>query len=381
MSERCTVAIVGAGVNGLGVAQQLAQNGLTDVIVLEKKYPMYGGSGRNGGGVRAQWASLSNLELARDSIPMWKSFASEIGLHTWFRQSGYLMLARDEETFQALKARSRFQRSHGIPTHMVGPQEANDLAPPVDMERYVGASYCPEDAVIFPWPVVNGLRETIEASDVEVRTRTPVTGLERDEGRVVGVDTPEGTIRPEFVVNAAGAWSSEIASMAGLEIPCTPVRHQIFVTEALKPMLDPMLVDMGSGLYVSQDGRGEFVAGLGDREPVHEVTTSSSFEFLARISRELVAMMPRLGPVNAMRQWSGCYDVSPDHVPNLGPHPACENFLQLNGFSGHGFMISPRVTEITAKLILGEPVRVDMDRYAVDRFEKGTADPEPMVIG
>ncbi len=381
MTERCHVLIIGAGVNGLGVANRLANAGVHDIVVLEKKYPMYGGSGRNGGGVRAQWASLSNLELARDSIPMWKRFASEIGLHTWFRQSGYLMLASDEDTLSEMKKRARFQRAHGIPTHVVGVQEAASLAPAVDMSPFIGGSYCPEDAIIFPWPVVNGLRERVEEHGIDVRSRTPVTGIETEGDRIVRVKTPKGMLAPEWVVNAAGAWSSEIARMANVSIPATPIRHQIFVTEALKPMLDPMVVDMRTGLYVNQDGRGELVSGLSDREPMKKVTTSSSFEFLARISRQLVDLIPTLGPVHAMRQWAGCYDTSPDHVPNLGPHPELSNFLQLNGFSGHGFMISPRVTEITAKLILGEPVRVDLSRYAVDRFEKGTQDPERMVIG
>jgi sarcosine oxidase subunit beta len=379
--ERAEVLVVGAGVNGLGLAHRLAERGLDDVVVLEKKYPMYGGSGRNGGGVRAQWASLSNLTLARDSIPMWKDVADEIGLHTWFRQSGYLMLARDDDQLDEMRGRTRFQRAHGVPTHVVGPEEAGDLAPCVDMDRFVGGAFCPEDAVIFPWPVVNGLLEVCRERGVDVRARTPVTDVTTEGGRIARVRTPEGEIAPDTVVNCAGAWSSEIAGMAGVELPNTPVRHQIFVTEALTPMLDPMVVDVDTGLYVSQDGRGEFVAGLSDPEPLEEVTTGASAGFLPRIARELTCMIPDLGSVNAMRQWSGCYDVTPDHVPNLGPHPELANFLQLNGFSGHGFMVSPRATQVTADLVLGEEPDLDLDRYAVDRFERGTSDPERMAIG
>lgn len=381
MTQRAEVVVVGAGVNGLGTAHRLVNAGLDDVVVLEKKYPMYGGSGRNAGGVRAQWASLSNIELARDSIPAWRDYADELGLHTWFRQSGYLMLARDETKLDSMRERARFQRAHGIPTHVVGIEEAGQLAAPVDLDPYVGGTFCPEDAIIFPWPVVNGLREAIEASGVELEVRTPVTGLQTEGDRITRVRTPYEDYEPDWVVNAAGAWSSELASMAGVELPNTPVRHQIFVTEALRPMLDPMVVDMHTGLYVNQDGRGEFVVGLGDREPLEEVTTGSSFPFLARAADQLTDLIPSLSSVNAMRQWAGCYDVTPDHVPNLGPHPDLENFLQLNGFSGHGFMISPVVTEITARHVLGRDPGYDMERYRVDRFERGTVDAEAMVIG
>jgi len=381
MTRDARVLVVGAGVNGLGTAHRLAKAGVEDIVVVEKKYPMYGGSGRNGGGVRAQWASLSNLELARDSIPAWHDYASELGLHTWFRQSGYLMLAKTEDKVDAMRERTRFQRQHGIPSHLVSPEEAADLAPAVDMEPYVAGSYCPEDAVIFPWPVVNGLREAVQRHDVELHTRTPVTDLGTDGERVTEVHTPEHTFAPDWVVNAAGAWSGELAELADVELPNTPVRHQIFVTEALRPMLDPMVVDMHTGLYVSQDGRGEFVCGLGDRTPRKEVTHSGSFDFLHRAADQLTDLIPSLGSVNAMRQWAGCYDVTPDHVPNLGPHPELSNFVQLNGFSGHGFMVSPVATEITKRVVLGEDPGYPMDRYRVDRFEKGTVDAEAMVVG
>jgi len=381
VTSRTRVAIVGAGVNGLGTAHRLTKAGVEDVVVIEKRYPMYGGSGRNGGGVRAQWASMANLELARDSIPAWKDYASELGIHTWFRQDGYLMLAREEDTLDQMRQRARFQRAHGIPTYVVDPDEAEDLAPCVDMEPYVGGSYCPEDAVIFPWPVVNGLREAIDESPARLETQTPVTDLTTDSQRVTQVHTPYETIEADWVVNAAGAWSSQLAEMAGVELPNTPVRHQIFVTEALRAMLDPMVVDMNTGLYVSQDGRGEFVAGLSDRTPMNEVTTKASSDFLPRIARELVDLIPSIGSLNAMRQWAGCYDVSPDHVPVLGAHPELDNFLQLNGFSGHGFMVSPVVTEITKRLILGEDPDYDLDRYRADRFDDAHETQEAMVIG
>lgn len=378
---RCEVLVVGAGVNGLGTAHKLAKAGLTDVVVLEKRHPMYGGSGRNGGGIRAQWASLSNLELARDSIPAWRPLAAELGLHNWFRQSGYLMLTADPETRAALRQRAAFQRAHGVPTQFLSMREAARLAPLADLSPYVGATYCPEDAVIFPWPVVNGLREAVEAAGVRLLNRTPVTRMEREGGRITRVHTPGERFEPDWVVNAAGAWSRGVAGLAGVDLPNEPVRHQIFVTEALKPCLDPMVVDLDTGLYASQDGRGEIVAGLGDRQPPEGISHASDLAFLARVSRGLVRLFPSLAPVHALRQWAGSYDVTPDHVPNLGPHPALENFLQLNGFSGHGFMVAPAASRITARLIQGLDPGTRLARYAVDRFERGTAQPEAMVIG
>src|SRR5687768_5725265 len=97
LKESYQVVVVGGGANGLGVARHLAENGMTDVLVLERSYLLAGASGRNGGGVRAQWGTSDNLTLARDSIPMLKRMSRELGFNVWFRQGGYLFLAHDEE--------------------------------------------------------------------------------------------------------------------------------------------------------------------------------------------------------------------------------------------------------------------------------------------
>src|SRR5690606_35428785 len=92
LPARAEIAIVGAGVMGLSIAYQLARRGLTDVVVIEGGYLAEGASGRNGGGVRAQWSTELNVQLMRRSIALCKDFARELGVNVWFRQGGYLFL-------------------------------------------------------------------------------------------------------------------------------------------------------------------------------------------------------------------------------------------------------------------------------------------------
>ncbi|MEA3201727.1 MAG: hypothetical protein QOE90_3155 [Thermoplasmata archaeon] len=382
LRERYQVVIVGGGVNGLGLARHLALAGVTDVLVLEKSYLLHGASGRNGGGVRAQWGTGDNLVLARESIPMFRSMSQELGFNVWFRQGGYLFLAHDEEKARALRDVVKFHNANGVPSRYVEPTEAHVLVPELNLEGLVAASYHPGDGIIFPWAVVQGLAKRCVELGVDVRTFTGATGFETSGGRIVAVETTRGRVACETVVNAAGCWSREVAALAGVELPNTPVRHEILVTEALKPFLDPMVVDLRNGLYASQDMRGELVCGIGTPGEKPGVNFASSFDFTKRVARALLDVLPTLGEVKVMRQWAGAYDVTPDNKPILGPTPGVDNLLQLNGASGHGFMVSPMTTRIVADLILGRQPPVDPKPYRLDRFGPGwQPEKETLVIG
>lgn len=381
LPETCEVLVVGGGVNGLGVAWRLAKAGVRDVVVLERKYIPYGASGRNGGGVRAQWGTPDNATLARESIRMFRDLSAELGFNVWFRQSGYLFLAYTDAQLDGLRKAVAFQRTADIPSRMIDAVEASILAPDLNTDGVVGASFSPTDGILFPWAVVFGYWQALKRMGVAVHTYTGVEAMSVRGGRVAEVRTSRGTIRPRWVVNAAGCWSREVAALAGVSLPNTAVRHEIMASEALKPFLDPMVVDLRSGLYMNQDMRGEIIAGVGHKHERPGINFASSFDFAKAIARGILDLFPGLGDVRMMRQWAGAYDVTPDNKPVLGPSPGVENLLQLNGASGHGLMISPMTTQLTAEIILGRAPSMDLAPFRVERFGKGAVDTEPMVIG
>src|SRR5271163_4304036 len=95
MRDRAEIVVIGAGIMGLAIAYHLARLGVTDVLVLDRSYLCGGASGRNGGGIRAQWSSEANVRLMQDSIRMCRDFASRMKINVWFRQGGYLFVARN----------------------------------------------------------------------------------------------------------------------------------------------------------------------------------------------------------------------------------------------------------------------------------------------
>ncbi len=375
------VVIAGGGAIGLAIAHELTKLGVTDVLVLDKDTLVKGATGRNGGGVRAQWTSKENITLAKESIARFKRFAGETGHNVFMRQGGYLFLTRSEAQLAALAKAAAFQNEHGVRTKVIGLEEARRIVPGLNTDGCVGATFNPDDAVLFPWPLVWGWKDAATARGAEVVSKAGVTGFVQSGGKVTHVDTTVGRIGCDWVVNAAGAWSRDLARLVGVDLPVKPERHEILVSEPLKPFLDPMLVDLSNGYYVNQDMRGELVGGLGTHTE-ESMEWSSSLEFMRDFAKATVRLLPRLGPVRVLRQWAGSYDKTPDAKPILGiAETGPSNLVQANGFSGHGMMISPMVGVLIAQLIAGKKTDVPLQPYALERFGRGDIEPDPMVIG
>jgi sarcosine oxidase subunit beta len=381
VKPRAKIVIVGGGIMGLALAHNLALHGETDIVVLEKSYLAAGASGRNGGGVRMQWGTGANIELAKRSMELMRGFAKETGINIWLRQGGYLFLAKSPKVAERLAAGALLHNKHGVPTQILTPDGARDIVPELSMKGVLSCAYNKEDGVIFPWPFLWGYAGSCEKRGVKVETFTTVTGFELSGGKVRVVKTDRGDIACDTVVISAGAWSPTVAAMAGVKLPSEPHRHEILCSEPLKPFLQPLVSVLDSGLYFSQSMRGEIVGGMGDpREPAG-MQLGSTLRFAARFSRALTEAMPITGRVKVMRQWAGPYDVTPDNSPILGRTPGLPNLLMMSGFVGHGFMMAPAVAERMAKwMATGESDEL-FERFTLDRFAAGRLEREDMIIG
>jgi sarcosine oxidase subunit beta len=389
MRDTAEVVIVGAGIMGLSIAYHLASMGVRDVTVVDKSYLCGGASGRNGGGVRAQWSSEANVRLMQESIRICRDFASKMKINVWFRQGGYLFLARTEKMRAELEASVKLQNECGLPTRMRSPKEAQKIVPELDVSGLVAAAYNPDDGVVFPWPFVWGYAQAATKMGVEVATFREVVGFETSGARIDGVVTkPSGerageahTIRTNKVVNAAGAWSPEIAKLLGVLLPNKPHRHEICSTEPLKPWLTPLVADLSDGLYFSQSTRGEIVGGIGQARVPAGLDQESSHAFLGLYARSLVRACPVLASVKVLRQWAGCYDLTPDANPIVGGVDDVEHFYQASGFMGHGFMMAPIMGKLIAQHIVDQKPTELFDRWNLRRFKEGRLLSEAMILG
>ncbi len=380
--DRADVVIVGAGIMGLSIAYNLARlSPQLRILVLEQSYLCSGASGRNGGGVRAQWGSPSNIQLMQKSLELFRQFAKEHSINTWLRQGGYLFLVRNQASAEMLAKNVELQRELGLNSELVLPNALGEMVPGLSNEGVALASYNPDDCVVFPWPFVWGYARSAQQLGVQIETFTEAFALDTNAGAISGVMTNRGHIQAGTVVLACGALSPGLARTVNVDLPTHPQRHEICSSEPLKPWLTPLVADLSNGLYFSQSTRGEIVGGISSAAAPTDGRQTSSWQFLARYSAALAKVFPRLGAVRILRQWAGLYDISPDHNPIVGSVDECPGLQLASGFMGHGFMMAPAVGELVAEGIAGRARSEILARWNLRRFKEGNLLSENMIIG
>ncbi len=376
---KARAVIVGGGVIGLGLAYQLALRGFTDVVLCEKSNLCSGASARNGGGVRTQWATAGNIELMLESLRHFENFSTDLGINIWFRQGGYLFIAKNSAHSKALAKNVKLQNEHGVGSRMVSPLDIKQMAPHINIKDVTSGAFNQKDGVLFPFPVLWGYAGAAREMGVKIQTHTTVKDIKTRKGKITKVITDKGEIETSMVINAAAAWAPEIGKMVGVKLPNKPEKHEAVVTEPLRPFLTPNLVPMDSGMYVAQTMRGEFCACAAHESG--KVDYDAVIGFIRKVSKLITHLIPRLGHVKILRHWAGYYDITPDTNPILGPCKEVEGFLQIHGFMGHGFMMAPVMTRIMADFIAKEKTHSIIEKCNPDRFKGRLLEPETMIIG
>ncbi len=372
VKSRYKVVVIGGGVIGTAVAFYLAKNGVSDVVVLEKDYLSSGSTGRCGGGIRQQWSERMNVRLAMRSVEHFKRFESEVGFDIEYFQGGYLLLAYTEEEVLLFERNTKMQQEENLDVELLTKNEASSRFSFIDMSGVRAAAYCSSDGHANPHLTTFAYARAAERMGVEVLTHTSAEKIITEDGRIVAVQTSKGKIETEVVVNAAGGYSHEVGAMAGVELPTESYRHQIFVTEPLEHIMDPLVISFENNFYIRQTKAGNFIMGQGDKDelPGHNVTPT--WKFLREMTEKMPKFFPFLRDVRVLRHWAGLYNMSPDAQPIIDRAVDIDNFYYAIGFSGHGFMLAPAVGEAVAEWIVhGEPRSVDISNLSLNRFQEG----------
>ena len=372
MKEKYEIVIIGGGMVGASIAYHLLKLGARSVAIFEKSYISSGATGRCGGGIRQQWSTPNNVRLAMRSVQLFEKFKEEIGMDIEYKQGGYLLLAYTDEEAQDFENNVRMQKEEGLKVEILSPNMVKKRFPYINIEGVKLATFCASDGHANPHLANFGYIKKSTELGADVLTHTKVENVEVSNGRVVGVQTTRGYVKCDVIVNAAGAWSKDVAKMAGVELPTESFRHQILVTEPVENFMDPLVMSFSHNFYIRQTKHGSILMGQGDKDEKPRINYNVTFKFTKEISHKLTKIFPFLRKIRIVRQWAGHYNMSPDAQPIVGKAPSLENYFYAVGFSGHGFMLAPAVGEALAELILlGSTRHSDISTLNVDRFEKG----------
>ncbi|HOT31745.1 MAG TPA: FAD-binding oxidoreductase [Petrotogaceae bacterium] len=381
MKNKANVVVIGGGVVGCSIAYNLASQGISDVVLIEKSFLASGSTGRCGAGVRQQWGTKMNCLLAQKSMEILENM-NDI-LHTKrdieLKQKGYLLLAYTEKEMNQFKKNVELQNSLGIASKIITPEQAREIVPYLNTEKLLGGAFYEKDGHANPFLVTNAYAQAAISLGAELNTYTEVVSIKRKGSKIEGVQTSKGFISTDTVINAAGGYSKEIGKMAGVDIPVYPQRHQILVTDPVNEVLGPMVMSFSYNIYCQQSPQGSFIMGYGDPAEPRDYNINSSWRFLEEMAEKVVWLLPPLKNLRVVRQWSGLYTMTEDRQPLICKADEVENFYMACGFSGHGFMIAPMVGKLISEMVIGKKLSVDIE-LNYKRFEKGELLFEPSVV-
>ncbi|MFE9355252.1 NAD(P)/FAD-dependent oxidoreductase [Streptomyces olivaceoviridis] len=377
----CDVVVVGAGMTGAACALYAARAGL-DVRLVDRG-PVAGGTTGAGEGnlLVSDKEPGPELELALLSARLWAELAGELGAAIEYEPKGGLVVASTPGALAALRDFAADQRTAGVTAVPVDAGQLADVEPRV-APGMAGAVHYPQDAQVMPALAAAHL---VRASGAALHTGRTVTGVLRTaRGAVRGVRTDRGDIHAPAVVNAAGTWGGDLASLAGVRLPVLPRRGFVLVTEPLPRMVRHKVyaadyvadvasdsAALRSSPVVEGTAAGPVLIGA-TRERVG-FDRSLSLTAMRALAAGAIGLFPFLERVRALRTYAGFRPYLPDHLPAIGPDPRVPGLFHACGHEGAGIGLAPGTGQLIAQALTGKAPELDLTPFRPERFdtEKG----------
>jgi len=368
LPERADVAILGSGYTGLAAARRLALSGAS-VVVLEKETIGWGASSRNGGQVLTGWKVGASTLLARfgrerarelfaaslSAMDLVESLVRELAIECGFRRSGHLDAAFKPAHFDRMRREQDLLAREFDHTVRLVPkaEQRSELG----SDYYHGLMLDERSACLHPARYVRGLAAAAGRAGAVLIERTPVLALRREAGSF-RVTTAGGEIQARDVLVATNGYTD--ASVPKLRRRVVPIGSYIIGTEPLPEAVVASLLPRSRVAFDSKeflfyfrltDDRRLLFGGRAQFLPSTPSSTRSSAEILRRA---MVAVFPDLHSVDVDYAWSGNVCFTVDRLPRAGRLDGIHYSL---GYGGHGVALATYLGDLTARMILGEPVR------------------------
>jgi sarcosine oxidase subunit beta len=371
------VVVVGGGNLGLWTAYQLAQRNVGRIAVCERGWAGGGATSRSAGVVRQQGGSETAIKLGKLARELYLKLGEELGVDSGFTETGYYIAAETEEEKEGFLRLVEVRQAAGVENEWVEPEEGKKRFPDLNWDRFVGATYTPDDGYVHP-PIAarNATYAVMRSEAVELFEMCEVRHIEQNDGRY-SVYTTRGTFEAERLVDAGGPRGArDVGAMVGLDVPVMAVRHQVvtfptIAESATHPF--PLFFAVGKGYYVRPEEQG---AALGLSNPLDEADTSGRYQidfdwdYYEKMRPDWESAFPALKDLSISRAWAASIDYTPDHLPIID-EPVDGFYVLAAG--GHGMMWGPalgyKMAELVAEGTVSDlpPDEIDLGRFTRER--------------
>ena len=389
LPQRARVVIIGGGIIGCSVAYHLAHMGWRDVVLLEKSQ-LTSGTTWHAAGLMVTFGSTSetSTELRKYSRDLYAKLEAETGQATGFKPVGFIEVAADLDRLEEYRRVSAFNRYCGIDVQEISPAEVKTLFPLAETKDILAGFYVKEDGKVNPVDVTMALAKGAKLQGAQILEGVAVTSVVQKNGRVTGVQTAQGDIEAEFVVNCAGMWARQLGELSGVNIALQAAEHYYLITDKIKDIspLWPVLEDPGSYGYFREEVGGLMI---GLFEPVSApwnvkaIPDQFSFGEIApdwdRMTPYLEKAMQRV-PISIhtgiRKFFCGPESFTPDLRPVVGEAPELKNYFVAAGLNSIGILTGGGMGRVIAHWIVHGKPDVDVTGMHIDRLHKYQSNPE-----
>jgi glycine/D-amino acid oxidase-like deaminating enzyme len=349
------------------------------VTVLERDMVGSGFTAKSSGIIRCHYGVRSIAAMAWRSLPVLEDALDVLGADIGFHRCGYLV-GVDETNTAPLRANVAMQQALGIDVELLTPDQARPLFPQMRMDDCSLFAYEPRGAFGDGYQTAQAFAQAGRGRGVTVHQASPVVTIEQLANRVTGVVLASGErISTGHVVVAAGPWSSALVAPLGVDLPIQVQREQLMIVDPGEELGSfPIVSDLVSLQYLRPErGDGMLIGNSDHHDPewvdpdLYDNTLDE--DYMIEAIEKFSERFPTLTGAALTSSYAGCYDVTPDYNPVIGPAPVDGLFL-CAGFSGHGYKISPAVGDLMADLVCeGVSADPDIDEadFRLERFAEG----------
>jgi len=367
------VAIIGAGVIGLGIAWRLALRGVP-VAVFDKGASGAGASHAAAGMLaacaEAEPGEEALVTLGRASQARWPAFAAELkqasGVDVGLRPEGTLVVALTSDDQARLSHQLVFQQKLGLPLQWITAAETRRREPHL-AGKLAGAVFSPEDTQVDNRKLAAALRIAAEMAGASISEHQAVKTISNDAGRVDGIVLADGRkVAADVVVLAAGAWSRSIDGLAPeLRPPVRPIKGQMLALrmDPTAPLLTHVVWAPGAYLVPRLDGR--LLVGATVEEKGYDTSlTAGGILTLLEAAWRVVPAVEEL-PIDEM--WVGHRPGSRDDAPILGTG-LIDGLIYATGHHRNGILLTPITADAIAELVLDGAADPAIRPFSIERF-------------